>query len=191
MENNSDSVLEMYLYETNTLLEQLDNIMLSAEQADTLSEDDVNEIFRIMHTLKGSAAMMEFEPLMTIAHRIEDLFFLIRENTMDVVPEQDRPQLFDLLFKSIDYFRSEVSKIESGEPLSNNIDNFVNAINMLLTKLTDRRWQRRSRQTSRRKKFRAAAIRITASRSVSIWTMDAAWRICAPLWRSPMSKTSA
>ena len=59
MENNSDSVLEMYLYETNTLLEQLDNIMLSAEQADTLSEDDVNEIFRIMHTLKGSAAMME------------------------------------------------------------------------------------------------------------------------------------
>ena len=74
MENNSDSVLEMYLYETNTLLEQLDNIMLSAEQADTLSEDDVNEIFRIMHTLKGSAAMMEFEPLMTIAHRIEDLF---------------------------------------------------------------------------------------------------------------------
>lgn len=135
MENNSDSVLEMYLYETNTLLEQLDNIMLSAEQADTLSEDDVNEIFRIMHTLKGSAAMMEFEPLMTIAHRIEDLFYLIREKTMEVVPEQDRPQLFDLLFKSIDYFRSEVSKIENGEPLSNNIDNFLNTINMFIDKI--------------------------------------------------------
>ena len=135
MENNSDSVLEMYLYETNTLLEQLDNIMLSAEQADTLSEDDVNEIFRIMHTLKGSAAMMEFEPLMTIAHRIEDLFYLIREKTMEVIPEQDRPQLFDLLFKSIDYFRSEVSKIENGEPLSNNIDNFLNTINMFIDKI--------------------------------------------------------
>lgn len=135
MENNSDSVLEMYLYETNTLLEQLDNIMLSAEQADTLSEDDVNEIFRIMHTLKGSAAMMEFEPLMTIAHRIEDLFYLIREKTMEVVPEQDRPQLFDLLFKSIDYFRNEVSKIENGEPLSNNIDNFLNTINMFIDKI--------------------------------------------------------
>ena len=135
MENNSDSVLEMYLYETNTLLEQLDNIMLSAEQADTLSEDDVNEIFRIMHTLKGSAAMMEFEPLMTIAHRIEDLFYLIREKTMEVIPEQDRPQLFDLLFKSIDYFRSEVSKIENGEPLSNNIDNFLNTINTFIDKI--------------------------------------------------------
>lgn len=135
MENNSDSVLEMYLYETNTLLEQLDNIMLSAEQADTLSEDDVNEIFRIMHTLKGSAAMMEFEPLMTIAHRIEDLFYLIREKTMEVIPEQDRPQLFDLLFKSIDYFRNEVSKIENGEPLSKHIDNFLNTINMFIDKI--------------------------------------------------------
>ena len=135
MENNSDSVLEMYLYETNTLLEQLDNIMLSAEQADTLSEDDVNEIFRIMHTLKGSAAMMEFEPLMTIAHRIEDLFYLIREKTMEIIPEQDRPQLFDLLFKSIDYFRNEVSKIERGEPLSKDIDNFLNTINMFIDKI--------------------------------------------------------
>lgn len=135
MENNSDSVLEMYLYETNTLLEQLDNIMLSAERADTLSEDDVNEIFRIMHTLKGSAAMMEFEPLMTIAHRIEDLFYLIRENTMEVVPEQDRPQLFDLLFKSIDYFRNQVGKIESGVPLSKDIDNFLNAINTFIDKI--------------------------------------------------------
>lgn len=135
MENNSDSVLEMYLYETNTLLEQLDNIMLSAEQADTLSEDDVNEIFRIMHTLKGSAAMMEFEPLMTIAHRIEDLFYLIREKTMEIIPEQDRPQLFDLLFKSIDYFRNEVGKIESGEPLSKHIDNFLNTINMFINKI--------------------------------------------------------
>ena len=110
----------------------------AAAQADTLSEDDVNEIFRIMHTLKGSAAMMEFEPLMTIAHRIEDLFYLIREKTMEVVPEQDRPQLFDLLFKSIDYFRNEVSKIENGEPLSNNIDNFLNTINMFIDKIASR-----------------------------------------------------
>ena len=62
MANNGDSVLEMYLFETNSLLGQLDDIMLAAEQADTLSQEDVNEIFRIMHTLKGSAAMMEFEP---------------------------------------------------------------------------------------------------------------------------------
>ena len=79
MGTGNDSILDTYLYETNTLLEQLDTIVLEAGKADTFSEDDVNEIFRIMHTIKGSSAMMEFNALMTVAHRIEDLFFLIRE----------------------------------------------------------------------------------------------------------------
>ncbi|HIV62039.1 MAG TPA: chemotaxis protein CheA [Candidatus Butyricicoccus avistercoris] len=135
MANNGDSVLEMYLFETNSLLGQLDDIMLAAEQADTLSQEDVNEIFRIMHTLKGSAAMMEFEPLMTLSHRIEDLFYLIREGTMSVIPEEDKPKLFNLLFKFIDYFRAQIENIESGKPLSNDIDSFVSVINMVIDKI--------------------------------------------------------
>ena len=35
MGSGNDSILDMYLYETNTLLEQLDGILLAAEQADT------------------------------------------------------------------------------------------------------------------------------------------------------------
>ena len=135
MANNGDSVLEMYLFETNSLLGQLDDIMLAAEQADTLSQEDVNEIFRIMHTLKGSAAMMEFEPLMTLSHRIEDLFYLVREGTISIIPEEDKPKLFNLLFKFIDYFRAQIENIESGKPLSNDIDNFVSVINTVIDKI--------------------------------------------------------
>ena len=130
-----DSILDMYLYETNTLLEQLDGILLAAEQADTFSEDSVNEIFRIMHTIKGSSAMMEFSSLMTVAHRIEDLFFLVREKGMDVVPEQTRPDLFDMLFQAVDFFRSEIEKVENEQPLSQSIDHIVNKINSLIDKI--------------------------------------------------------
>lgn len=135
MGSGNDSILDMYLYETNTLLEQLDGILLAAEQADTFSEDSVNEIFRIMHTIKGSSAMMEFSSLMTVAHRIEDLFFLIREKGMDVVPEQTRPDLFDMLFQAVDFFRSEIEKVENDEPLSQSIDHIVDKINSLIDKI--------------------------------------------------------
>jgi len=84
---SNNDILDMYIYETNTLLEQLESIVLDAEKENTFSQDNVNEIFRIMHTIKGSSAMMEFSSLMTVAHRIEDLFFIIRERTMDAVPE--------------------------------------------------------------------------------------------------------
>ena len=135
MGSGNDSILDMYLYETNTLLEQLDGILLAAEQADTFSQDSVNEIFRIMHTIKGSSAMMEFPSLMTVAHRIEDLFFIIREKTMDAVPMEMRPELFDMLFQAVDFFRGEIEKIENGEPLSDSIDSIVDKINSLVNKI--------------------------------------------------------
>jgi two-component system chemotaxis sensor kinase CheA len=131
----SDSILDMYLYETNTLLEQLDGILLAAEQADTFSQDDVNEIFRIMHTIKGSSAMMEYHSLMTVAHRIEDLFFLIREKSIAVVPEGLRPELFDMVFQAVDFFRGEIDRVQNGEPLLETIGSVVDKINSLIYKI--------------------------------------------------------
>ena len=133
--SSGNEILDMYIYETHTLLEQLESSVLEAEKANDFSQDNVNEIFRIMHTIKGSSAMMEFDSLATIAHRIEDLFFIIRENTMAVVSEANRSTLFDLVFQSIDYFRGEVDKIESDQPLSKDIDNFLSDINSLIAKI--------------------------------------------------------
>ena len=132
---SGNDILDMYIYETNTLLEQLETIVLEAEKADTFSQENVNEIFRIMHTIKGSSAMMEFDTLTTVAHRIEDLFFIIRENTMSVVSEDNRPALFDLVFQSIDYFRGEVERVEADEPLNKDIDSFLTNINTLISKI--------------------------------------------------------
>ena len=132
---SGNEILDMYIYETGTLLEQLETIVLDAEKADTFSQENVNEIFRIMHTIKGSSAMMEFDTLARVAHRIEDMFFIIREGTMSVVSDENRPALFDVVFQSIDYFRGEVDKVESGEPLDENIDSFMANINTLISKI--------------------------------------------------------
>ncbi|MEG1801432.1 MAG: Hpt domain-containing protein, partial [Oscillospiraceae bacterium] len=70
MDKNMESMLDMYLFETNTLLEQLDEILLNAEKIGDFTEENINEIFRIMHTIKGSSAMMQFESVMTIAHKV-------------------------------------------------------------------------------------------------------------------------
>lgn len=79
VEPGMESMLEMYIFETNTLLEQLDEILLRTEDANVFSQEDINEIFRIMHTIKGSSAMMGFENLQHLAHKGEDMFFVIRE----------------------------------------------------------------------------------------------------------------
>lgn len=136
MNKAMESMLDTYLFETNSLLEQLDEIMIEAEKNDTFSEDDVSSIFRIMHTIKGSSAMMEFTPIATIAHRIEDLFFFIRENGMDSVKEEYRPDLFNMMFESTDALRLGVEKVEQDEPLDIGVDAQIEKINSLLNRIS-------------------------------------------------------
>jgi len=69
IESGMESMIDMYLFETNTLLDQLDEILLKTEEAQTFTDDDINEIFRIMHTVKGSSAMMGFVELQYLEHK--------------------------------------------------------------------------------------------------------------------------
>nr|WP_294680612.1 chemotaxis protein CheA [uncultured Anaerotignum sp.] len=139
MDNEMDSLLETYLFETNSLMDHLDEILLEAEKSKRLTIDDVNEIFRIMHTIKGASAMMEFNSLMISAHRLEDLFFLIREKGVEAFDEKCDEKLhheiFDLLFEVIDFMRSEIEKVENGETLTENIDNYQEKINSYIDKI--------------------------------------------------------
>ena len=136
MDASMEGLLETYLFETNSLLDGLDELLINAEKTGDFSEDDVNEIFRSMHTIKGSSAMLEFNCLMEIAHHIEDLFFYIRENGIDSLDQTHKSELFNLMFKSTDKLRSEIEKVENNEPLETNIDSFVSEINGLLKKIS-------------------------------------------------------
>lgn len=107
-----ESMLEMFIFETTGLLEQLDEILLSSEKDGSFSEDSINEIFRIMHTVKGSAAMMGLETLSTVAHKVEDMFFIIREDP--TIIDEHSTTLFDILFRSSDFMRGELDKIQEG-----------------------------------------------------------------------------
>ena len=131
----ANDMMEAYLYEMSTLLESLDEMVLGAEDRKTFSQEDVNEIFRIMHTIKGSSAMMEFDNLMTVAHRIEDMFFIIRDKGMEAVAEELRPELFDLIFQAIDFFKAEVEKLENGETLTDDIDSILANIKSFSNKI--------------------------------------------------------
>ncbi len=138
MDNGTGSLLETYLFETGTLLEQLDELLIAAEQNGDFTEDNVNEIFRSMHTIKGSSAMLEFNSLMEIAHHIEDLFFYIRDNGMDMLTSDQKSELFNLMFASVDKLREEVGKVENSEPLDTNVEGFINDINDFLNKISNK-----------------------------------------------------
>ena len=75
----NDPILDMYIFETTTQIEQLESVVLDSEKSNSYSTDAVNNIFRVMHTIKGSSAMMLFNNISLLSHAMEDLFYFIRE----------------------------------------------------------------------------------------------------------------
>ena len=51
-DEDTGEMLEIYLLETNQLLDQSDAILLSAEQEMVFSKESINGIFRVMHTIR-------------------------------------------------------------------------------------------------------------------------------------------
>ena len=136
MDSTMEGMLDTYLLETESLLDKLDEMLIADEKVGDFSTDDVNEIFRIMHTIKGSSAMMEFTPLSNIAHHIEDMFFFIRDKGIDSLNGDQKSELFDLMFRSEDFLRGGIEKVKAGEPLDEKVDAFAAQINGFLAKIS-------------------------------------------------------
>lgn len=105
-----EPMLELFIFETNQLIDQLEQALLDCEKGSGF-ENSINEIFRIMHTIKGSSAMMLYDNISTLAHSIEDLFFYLREERPDNV---DPSKIIDIVFEGLDFIKAETAKIESG-----------------------------------------------------------------------------
>lgn len=118
-------MLDMFIFETSLLLEQLDEIMIQTEKEKTFSHNNINETFRIMHTIKGSASMMGLDNIAALAHSVEDLFYIIREGKIEVL---DNDLLFDLVFQSLDFIKCDIGKLQSGDCISSNYFNFIKGI---------------------------------------------------------------
>ncbi|MCX7615012.1 MAG: chemotaxis protein CheA [Clostridiales bacterium] len=102
-------MLDIYIFETSQNLEQLEMLILETEKSSFYTENDINEIFRIMHTIKGSAAMMGFNNLSNLAHCVEDLFYFLREHKPESV---DYSALSDSILDGIDFIKIELKKIK-------------------------------------------------------------------------------
>ena len=112
VEPGMEAMLDVFVHETDTMLEELDEVLIDSEKARNIDDDNINTIFRITHTIKGSAAMMNFEGMSNLAHSIEDVFYILRENPEKLKIVFDT--IFDLVFQSSDFLKDELNQIRTG-----------------------------------------------------------------------------
>ncbi|MCI8449372.1 MAG: chemotaxis protein CheA [Eubacterium sp.] len=129
---NTEDMLDMYLFENGQLLEQLQDTVLEQKDAECFDEDSINEIFRTMHTIKGSSGIMMFDNITAVSHKLEDVFFYLRESHPDNVPHLE---LVEHVLHVEDFISNEMEKIRNGDPVDGDSSDIIAELDKFLNKI--------------------------------------------------------
>ena len=104
--------LQMFLDETEEQLDDLVETLLVLERVPG-SADELNEAFRLVHSIKGAAGMMGFDSIAVLTHHLENRFERFRSGRAKL--DQNT---MNLVLRCIDFLRTCANQLRAGEPLS-------------------------------------------------------------------------
>lgn len=80
MDFDKSEFLDDFIEDMNELME---NASISLKRLEEIQNHDlINELFRVAHSIKGMSASMEFKRMEMLTHKIEDLMYVVRDNTL-------------------------------------------------------------------------------------------------------------
>jgi len=101
---------EMFLEEAAELFDSADNILLEAEANGDLTDDEMNQLFRDVHTLKGSGASVELSYFAELTHDVENLMDKLRNHQITYIP-----QMAETLIDALDIMKEVLDSEVSGD----------------------------------------------------------------------------
>lgn len=124
-------LLSTYTSDTSTLLNQYDSILKKRNSIGFLDHESLEELFRIMHSIKASSGMLELDELVKVAHSVENILDYLRKFGNSCMSHST---IIELLFKTEYYFRSRLKNVLNKTPkddfseFKTELDEFVNRI---------------------------------------------------------------
>ncbi len=115
LEETRRKLLNKFKEETDTQLLSLQHRLVDLE-LDASNTDYLREVFRAAHTIKGSARMMNFGEISSIAHEMENIFAEMRDGRLRLQPETN-----DLLFEAVDTINTLVEAALRGDKTDLNV----------------------------------------------------------------------
>lgn len=112
--------------EAEELLQQIDADLLQLEDLVGSGRADselVNSLFRALHTIKGSAGMLQFSNVQGLAHRLENLCDLLRKERMPL-----SESCVDILFGGRDFLTDLVEAAVHGKETPTGLTDFIGRV---------------------------------------------------------------
>ncbi len=103
-----DQITELFLMEGREHLETLEKGLVDL-QSTMKDPENIAEMFRAAHSVKGGAAMLGLDSIKDVSHRLEDCFKILRDDPPPPVDEASE----SLFLKGVDTLKDLLDRLES------------------------------------------------------------------------------
>jgi len=86
VETNND-ILAEYVEESREHLSQVESIFVGIQKSGEVPPGSIDELFRAIHTIKGSAGFLGLMSIGTLTHAMESLLDSVREGRLEMTPQ--------------------------------------------------------------------------------------------------------
>ncbi len=121
MEGTSE-YLAVFSQEASEQLQTWEQSLLALERHPD-DRDELDSLFRAIHTLKGAAGFIDFEKLGRVAHELESTLSDVRDGGRSF-----DPRLGDILFRGLDLARGMIDKFTAGQENAADVDGFLDEV---------------------------------------------------------------
>lgn len=104
LEEEFNEILNIFQVESEEIIARLNNSLLELEK-NPKNKDAIINLFRDAHSLKGASRMIGFNNVQTIAHKIEDILGLAKENEIQL-----NSKTVDVVYKAVDFLSELIQK---------------------------------------------------------------------------------
>ena len=126
MSDEMEEIISEFVTEAEETLEKIDPMFVDLETRG-YDKDILNEIFRGMHTLKGAAGFLGFQPIIDVAHRAESIMKRLRDGDMTLTSD-----IMDVILKCVDMLRLLISHISAKDNIEENLSPLLSALDAVI-----------------------------------------------------------
>ncbi|MBN1898777.1 MAG: chemotaxis protein CheA [Spirochaetes bacterium] len=113
----SDKIIRAFYNDCGELVNNLEEKLLLLEKTPE-NKNIINEVFRLAHSIKSESGLMGFHYFSALAHKMEDIFHLLRDGKIYV-----NDGLLDVFLRTTDRFKNILNKLnQTGKEVFSNQD---------------------------------------------------------------------
>lgn len=106
--------MEIFYEEATSLINELKSAIQKYKDCKTYDKEFINNVFRIIHTMKADSTMMLLDTIAVPSRMFESLLVFFRNNKLDI---EDRESFDNIIQKYVGYVSDDIERFAKGEQL--------------------------------------------------------------------------